>query len=222
MAKAEMEDHRAQYDALLSRALKALQSDDYGRAKELAISCWQHIDGMMQYERKYGDQDRISIDAIEIALRIAPLFFDYGCLDTLKTLLKNQRRIEKNSAENLSDKLAIAQTLMWNAHRLWNHLELHPNSRQDELHKVLGADQSDWPLLAEKWEVMGVVRRSPEGKSYRLALAKPMSETTLAKCPSCAAIAKAPKANFLENHHCPKCHDVVSFVIMSPAISSSM
>ena len=49
MNKAETEQHHAQYHAVLSETREALQGGDYKKAVDLAVSSWEHIDGMMQY-----------------------------------------------------------------------------------------------------------------------------------------------------------------------------
>ncbi len=102
---------------------------------------------------------------------------------------------------------------MWDAHRMWNHLEGHPQTRQDELGRVLGGGQTQWRSTAEAWEKMGLLHRTPEGASYRLALSTRLGEVISAKCPSCGTVAEGPKAMFFEELPCPECHAAVSFVI---------
>src|SRR5262249_14234082 len=135
-------------------------------------------------------------------------------LNKLDAVLKGQRRIEKNASVNLAESRTRAREQMWDAHRLWNHLERHPNARQDELRKTLGGDQDQWRRVSETWEKMGVICRVAEGNSYRLSLATQLDEPVFAKCPTCGVVAKAPKAKFLDEAVCPKCHAHVSFVIL--------
>jgi hypothetical protein len=215
MNKAELEQHHTQYYAVLSETRETLQGGDYKKAVDLAVSSWEHIDGMMQYERKYNGRDSVEVEAIDTVLRFAPLLFDFECLNKLDVLLKGQRRIEKNTSADLTNLRAKARELMWEAHRLWNHLEQHPNSRQDELRRSLSGDQDRWRSMAETWEKMGLLSRTPEGGSYRLSLSTRMDEPILAKCPSCAALGKAPKSKFLDDVTCPKCHVNVSFVFFA-------
>jgi hypothetical protein len=215
MTKAEMEHHCQQYASLLTEARKAIHTVAYSRAISLAVAAWEHLDGMMQYERKYGGRESVDIEAIHIVLRFAPLLFDIGDLDKLRVLLKNQRRIEKNSSTDLAQLQGKAREFIWEAHRLWGYLEQHPNSRQDDLRRSLGGDQDRWRSLAEAWEKMELLHRTPSGNSYQLKLITRMDEPATAKCPSCGAVGKAPKARFLEEIACPRCHSKVSFVIIS-------
>jgi endogenous inhibitor of DNA gyrase (YacG/DUF329 family) len=141
--------------------------------------------------------------------------FDLNSLDILQALLKDCPRIEKNTSDNLAGQLGAARKLMWDAHRLWDHLERNPDSRQDELRRVLGGDQDQWRDMAENWERMGLLRRTPEGGTYRLALSARMGEIVAAKCPACGNIIEAPKGMCLEEVPCPECRATVLFVILS-------
>jgi len=215
MTKAEMERHSTQYQTVLTDVRHAIQAGDYKKGIALAISAWDHIDGMMQYERKYGGHESVDVEAIDTVLKFAPILFDFESLDKLESLLKNQRRIEKNASANLTNLRVKATELMWDLHRLWGHLEHNPGQRQDELGRTFGGDQDRWRGLAETWEKIGLLSRIPEGDSYRLSFSTRMDEPALAKCPSCAAVGKAHKSQFLNEVSCPKCHTVVSFVLLS-------
>jgi len=215
MTKAELERHQAEYYALVTQVRSALQSRRFHLAIELAVSAWPYIDGMMQFERRYESKEFKSIEAIDVVVRLAPLLFDFQCLNKLADLLKAQRRIDKNASADLAANLSNAQALMWEAHRLWKHLEANLDARQDELRKNLGGDQDRWRGIAEEWERIGVVRRTPDGGSYRLALCTRMDEPVHGKCPSCGVVAKARKARMLVETPCPKCGVLARFVILA-------
>ncbi len=219
MKKAEMETHRARYQALMTKARSAEREGLYREVIDSALSSWDHVDGMMQYERRYENKEFTSIQGIEMLLKYAPLLLDFDSLDTLETLLKNYRRIDKNTSESMADKLAKARALMWDAHRLWDHLERNPESKQDKLRRVLGGDQDIWRSVAEAWGKMGLLRRTPEDGSYRLSLSTRMGGLVSAKCSSCGHVGKAPKAMFLEKMACPECRATVLFVILSTETS---
>ncbi|MBI3836686.1 MAG: hypothetical protein HY288_01965 [Planctomycetia bacterium] len=215
MKKAEMEDHHRQYDALISQARDAEQGGMYQKAIKLALSSWQYIDGMMQYERKYADRESVDIEGIDIVLSYAPLLFDFVSLDKLESLLKSQRRIEKNASGDLAINLSKARTLMWDAHRLWEYLEHNSESRQDDLYHDLGGDHERWQGIAAVWESVGILCRSPDGGSHRLALYTQMNESALGKCSNCGTVGKAPKAKFLVEINCPKCRTRTFFIILA-------
>ena len=215
LTKAELENHRNEYYACIRKTRSALEASLYREAVEYAMASCPHIDGMMQYESKYEDREFTGIEAMDLVLKYAPLIFDSQSLDGLETLLRNQRRIAKNTADDLAGKLSTARKLMWDAHRLWSHLELLPDARQDELRGALGGDQDRWRSVAETWEKMEILHRKSEGVSYRLAFATQMDRPSQAKCPSCGAVGKAPKVKLLDEVICPKCRAKVLFVFIS-------
>lgn len=207
-----MQEHRDAYKDRMTRAFAAERDGAFHEAIELALSSWDHIDGMMQYERKYEDREFDSVQAIDLILEYAPFLLDFHTLDKLAILLKDYRRIERHTSDSYAEKLAEARLIMWEAHRLWDYLEFHPDARQDELRANLGGDQGQWRSVATLWEKMGLLRRTPEGRSYRLTLCTRMGKVVPAKCPSCGAVTEAPKAMFLEDIRCPECRAVASFV----------
>jgi hypothetical protein len=215
LKKAEMEAHRDAYLAILSSVYRAIQRGAYQEAVDIAQTSWPYIDGMMQYARKYEERDFASVELIDVVLKYAPLLFDIKSLDSIDGLLDEQRRIERNTSKDLGDELNAAKSRMWDAHRLWNHLERHPEARQDELRATLGGNQESWRSVAEVWEKMGLIRRTPEAGSYRLALVTSLDAVVPGKCPACGHIATAPKAALLEELGCTQCKTTVLHVLLS-------
>lgn len=214
--KVELVADYTRHETLVGEARSACHRQDYERAIELAMSAWDSIDGMIQYERKYGHPaEHHSVESIDCVLNFAPLLFHFDSLDELDTLLKSQGWIEQNVAAGLAQKLADARSLMDDAHRLWNYLENRGECRQDRLCSYLSGDKRRWQCIAETWEQMGLIQRVPDGGSYRLALTVDLDRPTCGKCPSCGAIGKASKARLLETITCPECHAEVQFVLLA-------
>jgi len=215
MKKADMEAHLRQYNSLISEARLAEREGLYSHAVKSALSSWDYIDGMMQYERRYNKKEFTNIAGIDMVLKYAPLLLDFGSIDTLESLLKDYRRIEKNTSESYTTKLSDARARMWEAHRLWDQIERNPESRQDKLRQAMGGEQEQWRSMTEAWEKMGLLRRTPEGGSYRLALSTRMGELVNAKCSACGEVVAGPKAMFFEQSSCPECRNSVMFVILA-------
>ncbi|NOT00130.1 MAG: hypothetical protein HOP29_05840 [Phycisphaerales bacterium] len=205
MKKAELEAHRDAYHKLMSDAQSALRQGLYREALRRAVDSWPYIDGMMQYERRWEEREFKSVEAIDMVLNVAPLLFDFETLNKMEALFAEYRRIDKFASDDLADRLAQARAFMWDAHRMWHHLEQHPHVRQDELRQQLGGDQARWRSIAESWEHMGLVFRERDGASYRVLIATRLGQVVSAKCFACGAIAEAPKAMFLEQIHCSEC-----------------
>ena len=154
------------------------------------------------------------LTASRLVLRYAPLIFDSDSLDQLASLLKSQRRIDKNSAVDIASDLEASVSTMWDAHRLWSHLECEHEVRQDELRRKFGGDQDKWRWIAETWERMGLLCRVPEGGSYRLSLVSRLETRVRGKCASCGVTGQADKFHLFQEIQCPKCKASGFWVIM--------
>lgn len=213
--KAELESDCMQHNAIMHEVRTCHNEGQIVKGVALAVSAWGYINGMIQYERRYQQRTEFkSIDSIDYVLRFAPLLFDYESLNKLEMLLKTCRRIEKSTTDNIASNLANARTLMRDAHRLWNHIQNLGSAPQDQFRAQLEGDRDNWRWIAETWEQMRIVKRIPEGNSYRVELMTRMDGKVKAKCTSCGIIARAPKEKFLRAQQCPKCRADVHFVLI--------
>jgi hypothetical protein len=213
MNKSEMEHHRAAYYQHLSDAMSALEQNACNEAVRSAVSSLDHLDGMMQYERKYEGKESFDIAAINLVLRFAPLMFDEESIDRLEALLKEQRRIAKYTNTNLEQRVAAARETMWHAHHLWNQLESHAHASEAGTAGERGENREQQRKVLEEWGQMGLVCQSE--KPARVSLTTDMDQAIAARCPACGVVAKAPKTKALEQRHCPKCRASVSFVLLA-------
>ena len=218
MKKAELEQHDNAYQALMYKANAALRSNLYREAIEFAVSAWDYIDGMIQYQRKFADKEVTSIQAIDIVLHYAPLLMDLETLNRLETLLHSQKRIAKSTGIDWDSRLSRARAVMWEGHQFWTHLEEHGTVDESSLADLHGGQCKHWLPIAEGWIEMGLVFRLRAANKSLLSLVTDLNRPVLAKCPSCAAVLR-PKSRCLEEHHCPKCHKKHTFVVLakSPA-----
>lgn len=213
MKKAEMESHWTAYHSILDQARAAKNGGFCVKAVKDARECWPHIDGMLRYGKRYQKVEFDSIEAIDIVLDYAPLLFDIESLDAVESLMASHRRFERQTVHSIADHTAEARTLMWQAHRVWDHLERHGQVREDELRGIVGDGR--WRAIAGTWERMGVLSRNNDGETSCLELSTRMGQVVSAKCPSCGGVAEAPKAMFLEEMQCPQCHAGGLFVLLS-------
>ncbi|MFL5244104.1 MAG: hypothetical protein ACJ8FY_18525 [Gemmataceae bacterium] len=215
MTKAEMESHRDEYYALVAKAQTARQNGAHLQAIKSAVSSWVHIDGMMQYERKYDKTDLVHLEGVEIVLALAPYLLDFESLNQLDDLLRSQRRIEKNTSADLVENVAKARAMMRKAYDFWNFLECNSDFSQQLVNENRQRDQIDWRSIGKTWEEMGLIKRSTDEVSKDFVLATEMRAHCLAKCSSCGVVGKAAKAKFLEKMACPKCKTTAYFVILA-------
>ncbi len=216
--KADLEDQRTKYCDCMDRAKAAIGNGMYSAALNAAISAWDFVDGMMQYEQRFGEKRVPQIAAIEMVMEYAPLLLDMKSLDKLESLLADSKRISRNS--DTKENLAKARDNIWACHRLWELLEANPGILQSDLRLRLGGEQDHWPFIIETWNRMGLVRREIDNNSYRLWLVTRMGQVVPAKCPKCGVVTEAPKAMLLTKNECPSCKATVLFIFLSknPAI----
>lgn len=213
--KAELQADRDAYDAALRLVRAELSADRLTVAVRSAVQGLAFVDGMMAYRRQYDDVDFRSVELIDVILRYAPLVFDARSLAALDETLRTQKRIDRHASDDLAARLETARADLRRNHTLWNHLERHPDSRQDELRRRLGGDQDDWRWTCETWEKLGLLRRSPAGASYTLALVTRTGAVVSAKCPGCGGVELAPKAMFYDRIDCPTCRETQAFVLLN-------
>jgi hypothetical protein len=214
--KAQLQLEATQYRAAVTAMWNSHGEGQVLRAIEIAMSACDQIDGMLQFEKRFEDRsDRKSVETFDYVLRYAPLAFDRPSLDRLAEMLKSQKRIEKNTTDDLAQHLQDSFVLMWDAHRLWSVLEQAESTPQDKLRTLLGGDQERWRRISEDWEKMGLIERTPERGSYRLSLATRIAAIVRGKCRSCGATGKAAMGALLEEIACPKCKTSSMFVFLT-------
>jgi len=220
--KAELQSDATQYREALSAMRQAHRESRFLDAINIAMHACDYVDGMMQFERRFEERsERRSVETIDYVLQYAPLVFDRTNLEALGVILKSQKRIDKNTTADLAENLKRANELMWDAHRLWTVLEQAADTPQDKLRANLGGDQDSWRGIAESWDRMGLIERTPVRGSYRISLVTRITTEIRGKCPACGATGKAAMGRFLEEITCPKCKATSVFVILPAADQSA-
>lgn len=213
MNKAEMAYHQANYNALVSKAGHAQQHGQYAEALDVSISSWAHIDGMIQFERRFGEGAVSRIEGLELVLELAPLLFDFESLDKLDSFLTSNRRVERNASIDWHGRLAKARLLLREVQVLWDRLE-SAGTAHTEAHASCELDAEHLQSIVQSWHSVGVIRRTACKGATRVELVTNLEAPTSAKCPSCGAVAKAPKVKFLDEQSCPRCRNTVLFVLL--------
>lgn len=216
MAKADLVAAQAAYDDDMSAARKAETERQFSRALRYAVSAWDHVDGMMQYERRYEEKDFKSVPCVDMVLRLAPLLFDIESLEHMTLMLKARKGVERHTSDDLGERLERARNRLHEAHRLWSLLEQNTWTRQDELRSRLGGEQEDWRTLADRWEGIGVIERRRESGAVFLRLSTDMDENVPAKCSACGQLNLVQKVRCLGPITCPHCQRTCVPVISRP------
>ena len=72
MKKHELEHHYGQYKGIVREARELEARGELLAAIAACKQAWSYADGMMQYGRRYEDEEYRSLEAIEIVLKHAP------------------------------------------------------------------------------------------------------------------------------------------------------
>jgi hypothetical protein len=214
--KAELESDWNQYHRLQQLAKETIAAGRYADAIRLAVDAWPFIDGMMQFGRRFKSIEFETVDAIELVLNYAPALFDIDALDRLEELLTRQKRIDRLAAEDLAQRLLEARAALQCAYRLWSAIEDHGTLNRSAFLAIWTASEKQLHAVADAWVRMNVITLVGNSESSGLSFTTRMDLTTHGKCETCGAVAKAPKAKFLEEQKCPRCNKISGFVILEP------
>jgi hypothetical protein len=215
LKKGEMQLHKAAYYELIGQARIALQDGDFGTAIQLAMSSWNYISGMLQYERRYEQRTFQSTEAVDIVLTYAPVLLHLEALDRLAVLLKSERGIDRHASDDLAGRLTQSRELLTYIHGIWDWMENRAHATEDELCSTFCLNVDHWRLLIGTWTEMGLVEQSTRDGHNWLTLAGPTRQVVRGKCPACGVVARAEKSRFLDEVTCPKCRSTVVFVILA-------
>lgn len=216
MKKDEMQLHDSEYVQRMSDASTAEGDGFLREAIRLARSAWPHIDGMLQFDRRYRGRQHHSVAAVDIVIRCAPVLLDFRALAAVGNLLADCKRIERETM-SYAAVFGDAVTRLGDGHKLWSYLHRNGEVMQSELRARLGGDQDGWRAVADGWAELGLLARVPRQNSYLLSLATRLGQVVPARCPACGQTAEAPKSMFFESVRCFACGVEDYFVIGSGA-----
>ena len=203
------------YGEDIVNAKDLIRRGSIAEAIQCAVSAWQHLDGMMRYQKKYAQIEFDSVECIDLVCEYAPIVLDYESLDALESLLGSQRRIDRNTSESLSQKLGEARARLRVCWGIIDYFErLGP---QPELPRDVGTTESRVSAgIVEKLIEHGVLLQ--RGGHFRLVTR--MHELWIAKCCLCGVRCQAPKRRFLAYTSCPSCARRGAMTLIEPAGAS--
>ncbi len=206
-----------QYAKAIEAARECIGQGLFRDAIKNAVAACDHIDGMLQYGRKYENREFDSIEAIDLIVAYAPVLLDFRKLDAVEQKLKSCRRIERETNTDINAQLMAARRMLWDAHRLWSHLEQNPECREIDLESATSVPSERSRRILAAWREIGLIRRTSDGDTFRVNFATRMAELVRGKCSHCGQCTEAPKAIFLSPLSCPSCDERAWFVILAGA-----
>lgn len=210
--KAELESEHNRCHAITLRAIAAEREHRYGEAIDLSLSCLKHLDGSIQYERKYLKVDDSPLPTIRIVFVYAPPLFRRDALDLVRELLFKNRRIVKSSGEDLKAQLDHAFDVMDVSYRAWLELDATelPTTSQTRSNPAIVE------TLYRIWEKIGLIAKVTRGEQSKWSFVTRLDEPTQAKCSRCGHVLSGKKIDLLEEVRCQKCSAANRFVILGP------
>ena len=222
MAKADLEFDHEEYLAALEQAQLAMRTADLADAVAHAVQSFEHVDGMMQFEKRYNDVESVAVDTVSLVIENAPLVFDNDALDKVESLLASKKRIERNAQGHLREKLAAAREAIREVGLVWDHIDRLQESTDAREWFAIPCKTARWRFIVSAWSAMGIIRPVERDGADAFEWVTRMDAATRAKCSSCGTLAKGPRVRLLEPAVCPACRQKVSFVLVGdeePAVS---
>jgi hypothetical protein len=209
--KSKLESDFHHYSTLLANMRQFKKANRFQEALTFAIASLDYIDGMMQFDRKFGKQSQFhSIDTIDFVLKHAPMLFDVESIDNVEALLKAKRTIEKNTTANLAELITAARSSVWEAYRLWTLFEQATTVTEEHF----GREPSLRSIM-KFWMKVGLVHQTSTEGDSSYELTTQLTDKVRGKCPLCGATGSGTKVRLLEKITCPKCKEHVSFVLLA-------
>lgn len=209
MTKAEMQWHATTYRDLNVKARSAEHGGLYQNAVRLSVEAWQHMDGMLRFEKASGGREN-DFATIGRVLTYAPLLLDPASLNSLESFLSETRRIQKNTDHDLAANLNVARVMLWKNHLLWSAIEEKGELDHGDVASLEISNHPEATTVLSAWEKMGLIIHC-DGRYLQCTQ---LGAIVPAKCPSCGKIERAPKAMLLDRISCPVCKSNVMFVFV--------
>lgn len=217
-SKSELERECRQLAKVTADARRLHAEGEMLAAVSMAVSGWPYIDGMLQYERRFGDRHATRIiDSIELVLVLAPLTFDIESLEGLGELLRTHRRIASSSASDLNQRLVDARALLWDAYDIWDQLEREGEVSWNTLLAARACATDAVERLLRDWDEMGLASWIVRDNVKFVRLANSFDTRVNGTCPECGAVFQCPKSHCLKRRLCKRCDRRSLLVITSPA-----
>lgn len=215
MKKAELRAHNEMYQRLLSEAKAAVLGRSFQRGIERAASAWNHVDEMMQFQRKYQKHEFVPLECVDIVLRYAPLLLEIDYLNRLEELLKTKRRVERNSTENLKMRLGQARGLFHYVYQLFDCIESGQSCRIESLPQTIHSKYTDRETVIAQLVEIGLARLQRSASGALISLITSMESMVSGKCMHCGHVEQSQKSDFLLTRVCSCCGQHTLFVILA-------
>ena len=221
MTKAELEEGKGEYDAIVRECKSLIKKGEIAKAVKQAQSAWRHVVAFMKFGKKYLEVEHESTPCVDIVLRYAPLTLDLGSLNNLGELLKRERSIDRIASDDLAARLADAKVLIFIAYRLWCRLEKYPECTTDALVNDSGGTGAECRKLINEWKKLNFVSETRRGSDSVLRLSSGPRIAVTASCFECGNTQAGLARSFFTPVRCDGCGKEGPFVILDESVVTS-
>jgi hypothetical protein len=203
--KAELQNDQAEYDRLHAAALAAVGRVDFDAALDHCIDSLKHVDGMMQFEKRWEKRQFHSVETIDLLLRYAPILQRRDCLDALTTILAADRRIDRLATADLAALLLEADLRFRRVSQLIDFVGEFGNAAREMLAARYGGPPEEWAALSETLEQVHYLTTVHTGDRLELQRRTDISRDASGQCRNCGTVARAPLEDLLGGCVCQSC-----------------
>lgn len=214
MSKADLQDATTKYESCVAAALAAESHGCLKEAVDHAVQAWEFLEAMLRFSKRFRKLDVDSVHCVNLVVRLAPVLLDPEPLDTLSTLLKSRKSIDRAVSDNLAEMLAGAKRRLAAAHRIFDCIERNPEIGNDDLCSLVEIEAERVTEILGQWLRFGVVRRTSLGHAHGFRLTLDLGAIEHARCARCGRDATGEKSSFLTLRACDSCGVEQQFVIL--------
>ena len=206
MSKARLQEGHERHFALLDEATEATSRGDIESALDFCIEALSHLDSAMKFEKRWGDGELETFEALDFILDLAPFLLHDAAIQSCRDCTRSLRSLSTEQREQLIDRIEQAELSLAATHDLYGHL------RGGETVENLDRDHV---RIAERLHELGAVGFFDEDEPIAYLIAD-LNLPWRGKCSSCGALVRGAKHKFLETQRCPGCSSDCVFTITEP------
>lgn len=210
-----MESAAASYASLCEEAERHLSAGDAEAAVRASVSAITHLDGAMRFAGKYEGATFSIPRCVEIIGRYAPVRLHREAVDAVRSLVKERRRIERESSESIADYMDQAEEVLFGVYRALSSFGHRRALEESVFLRALEGSSGESKNTLELLLASGVVSRSDAG-AEELRIESRLGERWIAACFECGVSVIGAKREFFVMQVCPRCSVESDFVLIKP------
>lgn len=205
MRIAELEAHHDAYSDSERTICAMVDNREFPAVFLVCCDAFPHVVPAIKYRKKREIiPETPKLMAFTTICKYAPPLFEHAAIESLLHFVKSTRFLAQHEKDFLSSaKAALVQEQL--AQKLWNHLEKQPGMLQRNIRTELGVIQEEAVKIIELWDMLGIIYRQSEARSYRLHFRTHLDAEVFGRCPNCDVRGKGRKDFLFRSMSCQKC-----------------